>query len=183
MRGGLARQFTGLMAQAIVARVCIPRLWLIVHMPGGLASGARGVAIRDHCRRGIDRRRVLRGGTVTMVGTGSLGVLDCRDRGNVLGRVRGGLARQFTGLMAQAIVARVRIPQLRLIVHMPGGLASEARGVALRDHCRRGIDRRRVFRGGTMTMGRMAFVGVLDCRDRGMSSAACEAAWLGNSRN
>ena len=54
----------------------------------------------------------------------SLGVLDCRDRWNVLGRVRGGLVRQFMGLMAQAIVARVRIPQLRLIVHMPGGLAS-----------------------------------------------------------
>src|SRR4051794_36712260 len=103
---------------AIVARVCIPRLRFIVHMPGRLA-GAWGVALRDHCRRGIDRRRVLRGGTVTMLGAASLGVLDW----NVLSRLRGGLARQFTRLMAQAIVARVRISQLRLIVHMPATLA------------------------------------------------------------
>ena len=136
-------------------------------MPGGLASGARGVEIRDHRRRGVARRRVFRGGTLIMGRMAFVGVLDCRDRWNVLGRVRGGLVRQFTGLMAQAIVARVRIPQLRLIVHMPRGLASEARGVEIRGRCRGGIARRRVFRGGTMTMGRMASVGVLDCRDRG----------------
>ena len=145
------------MAQAIVARVRIPRLRLIVHMPGRLASGARGVALRDHCRRGIDRRRVFRGGTVTMGRMVTLGVLDW----NVLSRVRGGLARQFTGLMAQAIVARVRISQLRLIVHMPATLASEARGVAIRDRCVGDIDRRRVFRGGTVSMGRMVTLGVL----------------------
>ena len=96
--------------------------------------------MRDRRAGGIDRRRVFRGGTVTMVGTGSPGVLDSRDRGKVLDRVRGGLAGQFTELMA--IVARVRIPQLRLIVHMPGRLASDARSVAVRDRCRRGIDRR-----------------------------------------
>ena len=70
---------------------------------------------------GIDRRRVLRGGTVSVGRIVSLGVLDCGDRWNVLSRLHGGLARRFTGLMAQAIVARVCIPQLRLIVHMPGG--------------------------------------------------------------
>ena len=54
-----------------------------------------------------------------------VGVLDCRDRRNVLGCVRGGLVREFTELMAQTIVARVRIPQLLwLTVHMPRGLAS-----------------------------------------------------------
>ena len=73
-------------------------------MPGGLASDTRGVAISDRRRGGVDRRRVFRGGTVTMVRTVSLGVLDCRDRGNVLDRGRGGLAGQFMGLMAQTIV-------------------------------------------------------------------------------
>ena len=73
----------------------------------------------------------------------SLGVLACRHRRTVLSRVRGSLVRQFMGLMAQAIVARVRILQLlRLIVHMPGGLASAPRSVAVRDRYRRGIDRR-----------------------------------------
>ena len=163
VRGGLARQFTGLMAQAIVARVSIPQLRLIVHMPGGLASDTRGVAISDRRRGGVDRRRVFRGGTVTMVRTASLGVLDCRDRRNVLRRGRGGLAGQFMGLMAQTIV---RISQLRLIVRMPGGLASQARGVEIRDRRRGCVARRRVFRGGALIMGRMAFVGVLDCRDR-----------------
>jgi hypothetical protein len=86
----------GLMAQAIVARVCIPQLRLVVPMPGGLASNVRGVALRDRCRGRIEGRGVFRGGTVTMGRMVSLGVLDW----NVLSRVRGGLARQFTGLMA-----------------------------------------------------------------------------------
>src|SRR5262245_34566324 len=105
------------MAQAVAARVRIPNLRLIVHMPTGLASQARGVALRD---RG--RRQVFRAGTLSIGGMACLGVLD--------GRGRGGLARQFSGLMAQAVAARVRIPNLRLIVLMPAGLASGARGVA-----------------------------------------------------
>src|SRR5262245_53590125 len=133
VRGGLVRHFTGLMAQAIVAWVRIPNLRLIVHMPVGLASQARGLAIRDGCRGGV-RMAVV-------------GVLD--------GRVRGGLVRQFTGLMAQAVVAWVRIPNLRLIVHMPAGLASGARGVALRDGRRGGVDRRRGFP-RALTLVRMA---------------------------
>jgi hypothetical protein len=116
---------------------------------------------------------------VTMLGTGSLGVLDSRDRGKVLDRVRRGLARQFTGLMAQAVVAGFRIPNMRLIVHMPGGLASQARGVALRDRRRGRVGRRRVFRGG-LTMGRMAFVGVLACLDRWNVLGRVQGGWLGN---
>src|SRR5262245_15469422 len=100
-------------------------------------------------------------------GTVPLAVLDGRDWWNVLGRGRGGLARQFSGLMAQAVAARVRIPNLRLIVLMPAGLASGARGVALRDGRRGGVDRRRVFRGGTVSIGRMASLGVLDGGGRG----------------
>src|SRR3954469_301279 len=107
-------------------------------MPATLASEARGVVIGDRCVGDIDRRRVFRGGTVSMGRMVTLGVLDW----NVLSRVRGGLARQFTRLMAQAIVARVRISQLRLIVHMPATLASEARGVVIRDRCVGDIDRR-----------------------------------------
>src|SRR5262245_65963144 len=94
-------------------------------------------------------------------GTVPLAVLDGRDRWNVLGRGRGGLARQFSGLMAQAVAARVRIPNLRLIVLMPAGLASGARGVALRNGRRGGVDRRRVFRGGTARIRRMAAVGLV----------------------
>ena len=119
---------------------------------------------------------------MTMVGTGSLGVLDSRDRGKVLDRVRRGLARQFTGLMAQAVVARFRIPRLRLIVHMPGGLASEARASLSAIVVAGRIDRRRVFRGGAVTYGphghRLASSTALIA---GMSSAACAEAWLGNS--
>ena len=150
----------GLMAQAIVARVCIPQLRLIVPMPGGLASQARGVALRDRCRGCIEGRGVFRGGTVSMGRMVSLGVLACRHRRTVLSRVRGSLVRQFMGLMAQAIVARVCISQLRLIVHMPVTLASEARDVAISDRRRGSVDRRRVFRGGTVTMVRTAFVRV-----------------------
>ena len=135
-------------------------------MPGGLASQARGVALRDRCRGCIEGRRVFRGGTVSMGRMVSLGVLACRHRRTVLSRVRGSLVRQFMGLMAQAIVARVCIPQLRLIVPMPGGLASQARGVALRDRCRGCIEGRGVFRGGTVSMGRMVSLGVLACRHR-----------------
>ena len=43
---------------------------------------------------------VLRGGTVSVGRIVSLGVLDCRDRRNVLSRLHRGLARRFTGLMA-----------------------------------------------------------------------------------
>ena len=56
--------------------------------------------MRDRRAGGIDRRRVLRGGTVSVGRIVSLGVLDCRDRWNVLSRLHGGLARRFTGLMA-----------------------------------------------------------------------------------
>ena len=69
-------------------------------MPATLASEARGVVIRDRCVGDIDRRRVFRSGTVSMGRMVTLGVLVCRDRWNVLSRVRGRLARQFTGLMA-----------------------------------------------------------------------------------
>src|SRR5262245_66071032 len=123
-------------------------------MPVGLASQARGLAIRDGCRGSVDRRRVFPR-ALTMVRMAVVGVLD--------GRVRGGLVRQFTGLMAQAIVARVRIPNLRLIVHMPAGLASEARGVALRNGWRGGVDRRREFRSATVSVRRLAVVGLVDC--------------------
>ena len=97
------------MAQAVVTGVRIPNMRLIVHMPGRLASQARGVAVRDRRRGRIDRRRVFRGG-LTMGRMASVGVLVCRDRWNVLGRVQGGLARQFAGLMAQAVVAPVAFP-------------------------------------------------------------------------
>jgi hypothetical protein len=156
VRGRLVRQFTGLMAQAVVARVRIPNLRLIVHMPAGLASGARGVALRDGRRGGVDRRRVFPR-ALTMIRMAVVGVLD--------GRVRGRLVRQFTGLMAQAFAARIRVPNLRLIVPMPGGLASQARSLAIRDRGRGGIERRRVFP-RALTMVRMAVVGVLDGRVR-----------------
>src|SRR5262245_39639257 len=129
------------MAEAIVARVRVPHLRLIVPMPRGLAADAWSVALRDRCRGRIERRRVLRGGTVSMGRMVSLGVVAWRRRWTVLSRVRGGLARQFSGLMAQAIVARVCVPQLRLIVPMPRGLAADAWSVALRK-------RRRVVGGG-----------------------------------
>src|SRR5262245_66416184 len=103
-------------------------------------------------------------------GTVPLAVLDGRDRWNVLGRGRGGLARQFSGLMAQAVAARVRIPNLRLIVLMPAGLASGARGVALRNGRRGGVDRRRVFRGGTVMVGLSASAGVLGGLLRGRAA-------------
>ena len=111
--------------------------------------------MRDRRAGGVDCRRVFRGGTLTMVGTASLGVLDCHDRRNVLGRGRGGLAGQFTGLMAQAIVARVRIPQLQLIIHMPGRLASEAE-LVMRERWAGAVDRRRVFRDSAVNVGRIA---------------------------
>ena len=85
-------------------------------MPGGLASQARGVALRDRCRGCIEGRRVFRGGTVSMGRMVSLGVLDW----NVLSRLRGGLARQFTGLMAYVVAKCV-----------PATLVSEARGQSL----------------------------------------------------
>src|SRR5262245_41890767 len=143
VRAGLAGQSMGLMAQAI-ARVRICRLRLIVHMPATLASEARGVVIRDRCVGDIDRRRVLRGGTVSMGRMVFLGVLDW----NVLSRVRRGLARQFTRLMAQTVVAGVRISQLRLIVYMPATLSSEARGVIIRDRCVGAVGSGRGRRGG-----------------------------------
>src|SRR5262245_39131714 len=112
--------------------------------------------MRDRCAGGIDRRRILRGGTVSVGRIVSLGVLDCRDRWNVVNRGP-----------THAIIARIRIPQPRLIVHMPGRLAADARGVALRNRCRRRIDRRWVRRGGTVTMvGRTVPLAVLGYRDR-----------------
>ena len=60
--------------------------------------------MRDRRAGGIDRRRVLRGGTVSVGRIVSLGVLDCRDRWNVLCRLHGGLARQFTGLMPKPLL-------------------------------------------------------------------------------
>ena len=124
-------------------------------MPVTLASEARDVAIRDRRRGGIDRRRVFRGGTVTMVRMASVGVLDCRDRWNV-SRVQGGLGRRFKRLKC----ARGRILKMRLIVQMPGGCASEARGNAIRDRCPDGIDGRRVSRYSVVNAGCIASVGI-----------------------
>src|SRR5262245_21881237 len=140
------------MAQAVGARVRVPQLRLIVPMPRGLAADAWSVALGK-------RRRVLRGGTVRMGRMVSLGVLAWRHPWTVLSRVRGGLARQFSGLMAQAVVARICVPQLRLIVPMPRVLAADAWRVALRK-------RRRVLRGGgTVRIGRMVSRSVLPSRD------------------
>src|SRR5262245_40214659 len=145
-----------MMAQAVVARVCIPQLRLIVPMPGGLAADTWSVAFRDRCRGGIDRRRVFRGGTVSIGRMASLGVLDCHNQRNVLGRGHGNLAGQFMGLMVQAIVARVHILKMRLIVRIRGKLASEAGGLVMRDRCAGSVDRRRVFRDSAVNVGRIA---------------------------
>src|SRR4029453_16800277 len=150
-----AGQIMGLMTQAIVARVCIPKLRLIVHMAATLASEARGLVIRDRCAGDIDRRCVFRGDTVTRGPMVSLGVLDCRDR-NFQSRGRGGLIRQIMGLMAQAIVARVRISQLQLIIQMLGDRASEAGGVVMPERWSGAVDRRRVFRDSAVNVGRIA---------------------------
>src|SRR5262245_63855048 len=111
------------MAEAVGVRVRVPQLRLIVPMPRGLAADAWSVALRK-------RRRVLRGGAVSMGWMVSLGVFASRHRWTVLSRVRGALARQFSGLMAQAVGARVRVPQLRLIVPMPRVLAAHDWSVA-----------------------------------------------------
>ena len=105
-------------------------------MPGGLASQAQGVATRDCRRGGIDRGRVFRGGTVTMVRAAFV-------------RVQGGLGWRFKRLKC----ARARILKMRLIVQMPGGCASEARGNAIRDRCPDGIDGRRVSRYSAVNAG------------------------------
>ena len=94
-----------------------------------------------------------------------VGVLDRRDRWNVLSRVRGGLVRQFTELMSPSHCCPGPHSPTALAdrSHAPGARLATRRA-AIRDRRRGGIER--VFRGGTVSMGRMASVGVLDCRDR-----------------
>ena len=113
-------------------------------MPATLASEARGVVIRDRCVGDIDRRRVFRSGTVTMVRTAFV-------------RVQDGLDRRFKRLKC----ARGRILKMRLIVQMLGGCASEARGNAIRDRCPDGIDGRRVSRYSAVNAGRIASVRIV----------------------
>ena len=85
----------------------------------------------------------------------------CRGQWNFHRPVQGGVARQFERLRC----ARVRIPKMELISHMLRGRTSEGRGVVtVRGRFAVGIDGRRVSRRGTVNMGCMASVAVLDGR-------------------
>ena len=97
--------------------------------------------MRFPCAIGIDRRRIFRRGTVDIGPIASFGIRDRRRQWSFYRRVGGSVARQFTGLMTQAIVVRVRVP------------------------CAGGIDCRRVC-SGPVSMGCIVPLGVLDCRGR-----------------
>ena len=52
---------------------------------------------------------------------------------------------------------------MELVIHSPRGRLLEARGVIVRDRRAGDIGRRGVFRGGTMNLGLIASLSVLDC--------------------
>ena len=132
VRGSLVRQFMGPMARSLRARSAFPDCGCIVHMPG---ARPRAPERRAHPRSLAPRVSIVgesfRGGTVSMGRMVTLGVLDW----NVL-IACARLGSRHHGLMAQATVARVRIPRLRLIVHMPGGSPARPEGRSPRSSSR-----------------------------------------------